>query len=275
MGSSKQVSYFHLHLVSDATGETLLAIGRAATARYARLKAIEHIHSGVRSPADLARVLMEIETMPGIVLHTMVNTKLVEDLDRRCKAISAPCVAVLDPVMNVFDAYLGERQSPQIGRQHTLDAEYFRRIEAVNFTIAHDDGQNIEGLPLADIILVGVSRTSKTPTSIYLGYRGYKTANVPIVAELPLPAIFSELQGVFVVGLVASPDRISIVRGKRAQTMHGTDLGGYVDRETIAREINITRQLCARNRWPLIDVTRRSIEETAAAILELYNRRST
>jgi regulator of PEP synthase PpsR (kinase-PPPase family) len=270
----KQLSYFHLHLVSDATGETLLAIGRAAVARYAKLKAIEHVHSGVRSSADIARVLMEIEKMPGIVLHTMVNSKLVEELERRCKAIGAPCVAVLDPVVHVFDTYLGERPSPHIGRQHTLDAEYFRRIEAVNFTITHDDGQNIEDLPEADIIIVGASRTSKTPTSIYLANRGFKTANVPIIAEVELPAIFGNLADAFVVGLVASPDRISIVRGKRLQSMHGTDLGGYADRETIAREITITRKLCARQRWPVIDVTRRSIEETAAAILELHNRRS-
>lgn len=271
--SGRQVNYFHIHLVSDATGGTLQAIARAAVARYAKIKSIEHVHSGVRSSLDIGRVLLEIERLPGIVLHTIINTKLVAELERHCLALSVPCVGVLDPLMTVFDAYLGESQTLSIGAQHTLDADYFRRIEAVNFTIAHDDGQSIDELPLADIILIGASRTSKTPTSIYLANRGHKTANVPIVAELPLPPIFADLGGAFVVGLIASPERISLVRGKRAEIMPGTDLGTYVDRETIAREMNLTRRLCVRNRWPLIDVTRRSIEETAAAILDLYNRR--
>jgi regulator of PEP synthase PpsR (kinase-PPPase family) len=139
----------------------------------------------------------------------------------------------------------------------------------------HDDGQNIDDLNDADIILVGVSRTSKTPTSIYLANRGYKTANVPIVSELPLPSVFADLPSDrFVVGLIASPERIFTVREKRAEIMTDTELGAYVDRHSIAHEVNLMRKLCTKNRWPVIDVTRRSIEETAAAVLDLYKHRS-
>lgn len=266
-------SYFHLHLVSDSTGETLTTISKAAAVHYSQARPIEHVHPLVRTERQIARVLQEIESAPGIVLYTIVNRELAEQLERRCKALQLPCIAVLDPIMKVFESYLGAPKSMTIGGQHVLDADYFGRIDALNFAMLHDDGQLPEDLDQADIIILGVSRTSKTPTSIYLANRGFKTANVPIVAGLPLPERLLQPTSAFVVGLVASPERIAQVRRNRVMTMADKDLDDYVDRERIAEEVAYSRRLCNEHGWPLIDVTRRSIEETAAAILKLYSDR--
>lgn len=264
---------FHLHMISDATGETLAAIAKAARVQYAQIRAIEHPHPLVRSRRELERVLKDIETSPGIVLYTIFNRELAEELERACKKLNIPCVPALQTILQVFESYLGTPSTPTVGGQHVLDADYFRRIEALNFTMMHDDGHLPENLDDADIILVGISRTSKTPTSIYLANRGYKTANVPLVPGVPLPAKLEMRTKAFVVGLVASAERIAQVRQNRVLEQSHVHVEDYVDREAIAAEIAETRQLCARRGWPIIDVTRRSIEETAAAILRLYQDR--
>lgn len=264
-----QPSFFHLHLVSDATGETLTTIAKAAAVQYAQVRPIEHMHPLVRTARQLKRVLQEIEQAPGIVLYTVVNRDLVTALEQRCKELSVPCLAVLQPIMQVFESYLGAPQTPTVAGQHVLDADYFRRIDALNFTMAHDDGRLPDDLNAADIILLGISRTSKTPTSIYLAQRGYKTANVPIVPSLPFPEQLAGPHSAFVVCLIASPDRIADVRRNRALLMADRDLDEYVDRASIAAEIAYSRKLCAKHGWPIIDVTRRSIEETAATIIRL------
>jgi [pyruvate, water dikinase]-phosphate phosphotransferase / [pyruvate, water dikinase] kinase len=266
----KPQSFFHLHLISDATGETLLAAGRAAAAQYKNARAIEHIYPLVRTEKQLEKVFAEIDEEPGIVLYTIVDQKLARQVDERCAEMGLPSVSVLEPVLTVFQSYLGTPAGRRVGAQHVLDAEYFRRIDALNFTMEHDDGQLPNDVEEADIILVGVSRTSKTPTSIYLANRGIKTANVPIVLDMPLPAPLLGAKRPLVVGLVASAERISQVRQNRLLGgAPALDFDSYVDRSTIARELAYARQLCSRHGWPVIDVTRRSIEETAAAILAL------
>jgi len=264
-------SFFHLHLVSDATGETLTTIAKAASVQYAQVRPIEHVHPLVRTARQLKRVLQEIEQAPGIVLYTIVNRDLVAELEQRCKDLKVPCLAVLQPIMQVFEGYLGAPQTPTVAGQHVLDADYFRRIDALNFSMAHDDGRLPEDLNDADIILLGISRTSKTPTSIYLAQRGYKTANVPIVPSLPFPEQIASEHNAFVVCLIASPDRIADVRRNRALQLsdHDLDLDDYTDRSLIASEIAYSRKICAKHGWPIIDVTRRSIEETAAGIIRL------
>jgi len=264
---------FHLHTVSDATGETLAAIAKAARVQYGQVRAIEHHHPLVRSQRELARVIKDIEASPGIVLYTIFNKELAEELEQSCKALKIPCVPALQKILQVFESYLGTPSTPTVAGQHVLDADYFRRIEALNFSMLHDDGHLPENLDDADIILVGISRTSKTPTSIYLANRGFKTANVPLVPGVPLPPKLESRTKAFVVGLVASADRIAQVRHNRVMEHAHTHLEEYVDREAIAAEVAETRQLCARRGWPIIDVTRRSIEETAAAILRLYQDR--
>ena len=264
---------FHLHMISDATGETLTAIAKAVRVQYAQVRAIEHLHPLVRSRRELDRVLKDVETAPGIVLYTLFNRDLAEELEKSCKRLNVPCVPALQPILKVFESYLGTPSTPTVGGQHVLDADYFRRIEALNFTMLHDDGHLPANLNDADIILLGISRTSKTPTSIYLANRGFKTANVPLVTGVPLPPQLEVPTRAFVVALVASAERISQVRQNRVIEQSHSHLEDYVDRDAIAAEIAQTRQLCARYGWPIIDVTRRSIEETAAAIIRLYSDR--
>ena len=266
-------SYFHLHLVSDATGETLSTIGKAAAVQYARMRPIEHMHSLVRSKRQLVRALQEIEQAPGIVLYTIVNRELAQALEARCKELTVPCVHVLLPIMQVFESYLGLPQTPTVGGQHVLDAEYFKRIEALNFSMAHDDGKLPDDLNTADILILGISRTSKTPTSIYLANRGYKTANLPLVPGIALPETLMKPTSAFIVGLVASPERIAEIRRNRVMLLADRNLEDYVDRERITAEILHSRRLCQLHRWPVIDVTRRSIEETAATILKMLHDR--
>jgi [pyruvate, water dikinase]-phosphate phosphotransferase / [pyruvate, water dikinase] kinase len=266
--------FFHMHLISDATGETLNTVARAATAQYADYKPIEHIYALVRTPKQLQRVLADIERQPGIVLFTIINPEIRTQLEDYCTRLSVPCISILDPVINSLAQYLNATSRPQVGGQHALNAEYFRRIDALNFTMAHDDGQNVEGLDKADVVLVGISRTSKTPTSIYLAQRGIKTANVPIVAGIPAPAQLGEIKGPLVVGLIASAERIAQIRRHRLLTLHETREIAYADPRHITGEIIHMKKLCSDSNWPLIDVTRRSVEETAAAVLNLLAERA-
>ena len=266
-------SYFHLHLISDATGETLTTMAKAAAVQYAQVRPIEHVHPLVRTPRQLERVLNEVEQSPGIVLYTIVKRELIAQIERRCRELNVPSLHVLEPIMKVFEAYLGAPQTPVIAGQHMVDADYFRRIDALNFSMAHDDGQLPQDLNAADIIILGISRTSKTPTSIYLAQRGYKTANLPLVPGIALPPALIEPHRAFVVGLVASADRIAEIRRNRVQIMADRNLSEYVDRSEIANELAYSRRLCARHNWPVIDVTRRSIEETAATIIRLLHDR--
>jgi len=263
-------SFFHLHLISDSTGETLIAVARAVSAQYDGISAIEHVYPLVRSRSQLERVTDGIQAAPGMVLYTLVDPDLALEVEKVCLETGSPCLSVLSPVVNMFEAYLGAASRGRPGAQHTLNADYFKRIDAMNYTMMHDDGQLVSGLADADVILFGVSRTSKTPTSIYLANRGVKTANVPYVPGVPVPQGMTEFRGPLVVGLVASAERIVQIRQNRLLSLNASDSSSYVDEEAVAAEITETRRICARNRWPVIDVTRRSIEETAAAIMDLY-----
>jgi len=266
--------YFHLHLVSDSTGETLITVARAAAAQYTKVIPVEHVHPLVRTPKQLDRVLVEIEEMPGIVLFTLLQVNLVDRLEQKCRDLGLPCLSVLGPVLHLFQSYLGAESTHKVGAQHTLNAEYFRRIDALNYTMMHDDGQQTDDLEEADVLLIGVSRTSKTPTSIYLANRGVKTANVPLVSGVPLPPDLERLQRPLVVGLYATPERIVQIRKNRLLGLKAyRDDDKYIDPQSVAEEVAVSRRLCAKHNWPSIDVSRRSIEETAAAVLALLAER--
>jgi regulator of PEP synthase PpsR (kinase-PPPase family) len=261
-------SYFHLHLVSDATGETLITVARAAAAQYTSVSPVEHMHPLVRSHKQLDRVLAEIENSPGIVLYTLLEKELATRLEATCQNLGVPYLSILGPVLQLFQSYLGGESKPRVGAQHTLNAEYFKRIDALNYTMLHDDGQHADDLEQADVVLVGVSRTSKTPTSIYLANRGVKTGNIPLVPGVPTPPNLETLTQPLVVGLTASPERIIQIRQNRLLGLHAEhDADQYVDRQAVAGEIAAARKLCAKHNWPIIDVTRRSIEETAAEVM--------
>jgi [pyruvate, water dikinase]-phosphate phosphotransferase / [pyruvate, water dikinase] kinase len=268
-----QPSLFHLHLVSDSTGETLAAIAKAAAVQYPNVRAIEHTHPLVRTQRQLKRVLTDIARDPGIVLYTVVNKTLGVELEQHCKELKIPCLAVLQPIMQIFESYLGAPQTPTVAGQHVLDADYYRRIDAMNFTMAHDDGRLPDNLDDADIIVLGISRTSKTPTSLYLAQRGYKTTNLPLVPQVALPEELLAPHKAFVVCLIVNVDRLVEVRRNRAVLLADRDLESYVDRDAIAGEIAYTRKVAAANSWPIIDVTRRSIEESATMILKLLHDR--
>ncbi len=259
----------HLHLLSDSTGETLENIAKAALAQFDDVAVTRHFWPMVRNRAHLERIMAEVAENPGLILFTLVNGDLRRELEARCAALALPAVPVLDAVSDALSQMLGQQAKARPGRQHVLDAAYYARVEAIHFTMAHDDGIAPEGWESADIVLAGVSRSSKTPTSIYLANRGYKTANIPIVPESPPPATLFSLANPLVVGLTATPDRLAAVRRNRLSALGEDRATAYADEEAIKRELGFARRMFADNGWPVIDVTRRSIEETAAAIIKL------
>jgi len=267
-------NYFHLHLVSDSTGETLITVARAVAVQYANVSPVEHVYPLVRSQKQLDRVLDEIEEAPGIVLFTILEQDLVRRLEEKCSEINVPSLSIIGPVMQLFEAYLGAATTGRAGAQHTLNAEYFKRIDALNYTMVHDDGQHYEDLEQADVVLVGVSRTSKTPTSIYLANRGIRTANVPLVPGIPLPHQLESLKRPLVVCLHAAPERLIQVRQNRLLSLGAAPVNDtYINRKAVADEVALARKLSIKYNWVLLDVTRRSIEETAAAVMKLYTDR--
>ena len=263
----------HLHLLSDSTGETLEVIAKACLAQFEGVDVLRHFWPMVRSKGHLDRVLDDIERRPGLVLYTLVNNTLRRDLEQKTRRRGIHAVAALDPVTHALSVVLGREAAGRPGRQHALDAAYFARVDAIQFTIAHDDGIGSENWEEADIVLAGVSRTSKTPTSIYLANRGYKVANIPLVPEAPPPPSLFSLEHPLVVGLTTNPDRLVQIRRNRLLALNQAPETDYVDIEAVNAELAFARRLFSDNDWPVIDVTRRSIEETAFAIVKLCNER--
>jgi regulator of PEP synthase PpsR (kinase-PPPase family) len=273
VSTSQQGHHFHLHLISDSTGETVSSVARAALSQFDGLEPEEHVWSLVRSKTQMEKVIHGIEAHPGVVMYTIVDKNLRDMLKETCRKLSLPCIPVLSRVITELSNYLGVESSTQPGRQHELNEDYFTRMDAINFALEHDDGQTHWELEEADIVLVGVSRTSKSPTCIYLAYRGFKAANIPFVSGCPLPPNLETLKNPLVVGLTISPDRLMQIRKTRLQSLHQEGDTNYVDMEQIQQEILESRRMYARNHWPMIDVTRRSVEETAATIMQYYYER--
>jgi regulator of PEP synthase PpsR (kinase-PPPase family) len=263
-------TYFHVHLVSDSTGETLNALARAVCARFTNVLPIEHIYALVRSQRQLERALSEIAGAPGVVLHTIVDQHLRESLEKGCQALDMACFAALDPLVSALSRYLGAPLSKRVGAQYALDTDYFNRMDALSYAMAHDDGQGGQDLERADVILVGVSRTSKTPTCIYLAHRGVRAANVPLVGAQKTAERLAAVKAP-VIGLTVSPDRLVHIRRNRLRSLNETRESSYVDADMVRQEIVAARRLFEREGWPVIDVTRRSVEETAAAVINILS----
>lgn len=265
-----------LHLVSDATGETLNSIARATVAQFEHAHVVYHRWNLIRTRLHLNRVLEGIKADPGPVLSSMMDRKLKAELVAACGAFGVQLVSVLDPVIAVLQDTLHEPARGRPGGQYVLDEEYYRRIDAMHFVLAHDDGQAAAELHQADVVLVGVSRASKTPTCFYLANRGIKAANVPLVPELPLLQELVQLRGP-VIGLTIDAQTLVEIRRNRVRIMApGGTMGKvteaenpYVDLQTVRDELSWARRLCNRNGWPMIDVSHRSIEETAAAVIDI------
>ncbi|WP_052005180.1 MULTISPECIES: pyruvate, water dikinase regulatory protein [Brevundimonas] len=265
-------TYFHVHLVSDSTGETLNAMAKAVTARFDGVIPIEHIYALVRSEKQMERVLQEVEAAPGVVLHTLVDRHLREQLEDGCRRLDMPQIGALDPLVGAMSRYLGAALSTRVGAQHALDHDYFNRIAALDFAMAHDDGQGTtEQLEGADVVLCGVSRTSKTPTCIYLAHRGIRAANVPLVPGQEDGERLTRLKNPLVVGLTVSPDRLIQIRRNRIDNLNASQSSSYTDQDAVRDETIKAKRAFARRGWPTIDVTRRSVEETAAAITNLLS----
>ncbi|WP_300577592.1 pyruvate, water dikinase regulatory protein [Phenylobacterium sp.] len=262
-------TYFHVHLVSDSTGETLNAMARAVCARFDDVLPIEHIYALVRSQRQLDRALSDIEAAPGLVIHTIVDAELRAALEEGCRRLEMACIPALDPLVSAVSRYLGVNTTTRVGAQHALDHDYFNRMDALNYAIGHDDGQGGQDLEQADVVLVGVSRTSKTPTCIYLAHRGVRAANVPLVPSRPIPDKLLQLKNTLVVGLTISPDRLIQIRRNRLLSLKENRTSAYIDVDNVREEIVQARRLYERQGWPVIDVTRRSVEETAAAVMNL------
>ena len=268
--------YFNVHLVSDSTGETLNAVMRSASAAFHNVQPLEHSYYLVRSERQMNRVLTEIDSAPGVVWFTISDHSLRMKLENHCRANGHPVLPVLDASMNMLSRHLGLQPSGQMGAQHRLNDDYFDRIGAIDYTLAHDDGAGLDGLKYADVVLVGVSRTSKTPTCVYLANRGIKAANVPLVPGIPPPKQLTDLDGKhpLVVGLKVSPDRLVQIRQARLLSLNESANTSYADDDQVKTEIAKANRLYAEKKWKTLDVSRRSVEETAAAILNIIQRDS-
>lgn len=264
---------YNLYLISDATGETLDAVAQAACAQFPGAKPNMHMRTLVRAPHQVKAIVEEIRRAPGLVMFTLVSRELRDLLFSYCQDLNVPCISILGHVITSLGGFLGVESRELPGQQHILDARYFRRIEAINFTLAHDDGLLSDDLSHAEVVLVGVSRTSKTPTCIYLANRGIKAANVPLIPDVPAPAglenLPGTLPGTLIVGLTVHHERLTQIRRNRLLSLNQEPTTDYVDTEAVKKELRHARRLFGEKGWPVIDVTRRSIEETAAAIMSL------
>jgi hypothetical protein len=270
---SSDSARFNLHLVSDSSGETVTNIARACLVQYPDVTVNEHFWWLVRTQGQMSRVISGIKATPGLVVYTLLDQQMRTTLEQACREQNIPCVSALDPVMNALGKYFNRQAKSEIGRQHAMDEGYFDRIDAMHFAMQHDDGQSMRSLPDADIVLVGVSRTSKTPTCMYLANRGYKVGNIPLVPGQDIPdEILSAPKPLFV-GLTREPKSLSDIRQSRLRIMKDDRGESYADIDKVREEIAASRRLFTRMGWPVIDVTRRSIEETAASIIQLYNQR--
>lgn len=262
-----------LHKISDSTGETLDVVVRACLGQFSDVRVEEKRWTLVRNKSMVSEVLEGIKTQPGFVIFTLVDDGLTEQLVHGCKKLQVPCVDLLNPVLSQLGNYLGMERDARPGGQHVMDADYFSKIEALHYVLAHDDGQSLKDLDEADVVLVGVSRTSKTPTCIYLANRGLKAANVPIVPGMGMPEELIGAERPLKVGITKDPRRLVQIRRQRLKMQGQAEETDYVDPDAVAQEIREAKRLYGEQGWPIIDVTRKSVEETAATILQLYHER--
>ncbi len=269
-------SDFFIHLVSDSTGSTLQGLARACLAQFAGVHPREKYWNLIRTSEQIEMVLDGIADEPGPVLMTLVDPKLRTQIRNGCRKMKIPCIPVLDPVLTGLSTYLGVEGLNLPGLQHKMDDAYFQRIDALDYALHHDDGQMMDGLEAADVVLVGVSRTSKTPTSIYLANRGVKTANIPLVPNVKIDDAFFRFPKPLYIGLTESPQRLLETRRTRLLE-DGTEEAAFrgnnfLNEHAIMDEIKDARKLFSSHGWPVIDVTKRSIEETAAEIMTILSR---
>lgn len=266
----------YIHLISDATGATLQGLAQAGLAQFDNINPIERLWPLVRTRRQMDRVLKDIEEHNGLVFYTLVDEAMCTILEEFCEARAIPCAAVMAPIITGLEQYLGQTSRNIAGLQHKLDDSYFKRIDAIDFAMGFDDGQNLEGIETADVILVGVSRTSKTPTCIYLARQGVRAANIPLVPHMAFPDAVLALKTPLFVGLTESADRLIELRASRIkvdQKQQNLFGNSYIDPEAVENEVQQARKFFREQGWAIIDVTKKSVEETAAEILVLLQRK--
>ncbi len=264
---------YEVYLISDSTGETLDRIFLALQAQFSRFKYKSHQYAFTRTKNQTTKIL-EIcnKNKDSIILYTIVDTHLAQFLVAKSKEKNIPCFGVLDDLISRFSKLLHQKASHIPSGQHVLDQEYYKRIEAIQFTMNHDDGKIIKDLEKADVVLLGISRTSKTPTSIYLANRGYKTCNIPIINKDSIPInLIKNLKPLCVIGLTVEPPRLLDIRKNRMNFMNEKRPNSYTDIEKIQLEVEIAKNLFKKYNWPIIDVSRKSVEETAASVIKIHN----
>lgn len=264
------MSEFHLYLVSDSTGETVESVARACLVQFEHTNPIEHVWNLVRSQNQVKEVIADIEDRPGFVLYTLVNVTIIAQLQAACRRLKVPCISVLQPIMSAFSNHLHKEGDTKPGRQHILDDGYFERISAMDYAMMHDDGQATWNLEEADVVILGVSRTSKTPTCIYLANRGVKAANIPIILGQDLPEEIFLLKKPIIIGLVKDTKSLVQVRRNRLRMLMESEETTYANLDQVTDEVNYAMRIFTRHKWQVIDISRRSIEETAAAIVQLH-----
>jgi len=261
---------YNVYLVSDSTGETLDRIFLSLKSQFANFEYDKKEFAFIRTEQQIDKIITECSHIENsIILYTIVETKLAKYLANQSEKNSVPCFGVLGNLILSFSKLLNQKAIHKPSAQHVLDDDYYKRIEAIQFTMSHDDGKKVDDISKADVILLGVSRTSKTPTSIYLANRGYKTVNIPLVLEQKIPEDLKTNKTSCIIGLIADPARLSDIRRNRVAIMKDQNLKEYTDLNFITKEVEDSKNLFKRNNWPIIDVTRRSVEETAASILKI------
>ena len=264
--------YLKMHLVSDSTGETLRAVSKAAAAQFIEAEYEQTTYPMVRTKTQLGRVLENIKKNKGVVLCTLVDEKLQEELEQFCIKEKISYMPVMESIVNLLEKDTGLSAINKPGGQHVLNEEYFRRIEAINYTLEHDDGEGQKDLEAADVIVVGVSRTSKTPTCIYLANKGVKAANYPLVPDVGISEELESVKTPIVVALITSAQTLVEIRTKRALELglenKKTD---YTNIHKVEEEVVAAKRIFANKGWPVIDITRRSVEETASAIMNIIS----
>jgi len=261
-----------IFLISDSTGETLDRIFMALKAQFTNFEYVLNQFSFTRTENQILKILDEIKKNENpIILYTIVNSKLAKFLSNESRKKNIPCFGVLGDLILNFSKLINQKATHEPSGQHALTEEYYDRIEAIQFTMNHDDGNQTDDIEKSDIILLGVSRTSKTPTSIYLANRGYKTSNIPIINENSVPEkIINKSFKSCIVGLTFEPERLHDVRKNRLSSLKENENTDYVNIDKIKKEIENSKKLFKKNQWPTIDVTRKSVEETAASIIKIF-----
>ena len=261
---------YNVYLVSDSTGETLDRIFLSLKSQFANFEYKKKEFAFIRTEQQIDKIIKECHGIENsIILYTIVETKLAKYLASQSEKNSVPCFGVLGNLILSFSKLLNQKAIHKPSAQHVLDDDYYKRIEAIQFTMSHDDGKKVDDINDADVVLLGVSRTSKTPTSIYLANRGYKTVNIPLVLEQKIPEDLKTNKTSCIIGLIADPERLSDIRRNRVAIMKDQNLKEYTDLNSIKKEVDESKKLFKKNNWPIIDVTRRSVEETAASILKI------